>query len=203
MHLFTDELALKAGVREGADPVLELPVVCELANEFLLSVPPPGFDAEGTDQMLAMLLRNASPSLTIEVAERLAHVDAGPVQTIRQLARHACPEVAVPVLRYSVLLSDDDLAAIASARPADEGGECRLAAIASRFYLTSRITDLLIEQGTPDVLDILAANATARFTVAGLRKLANRTSRRAFDADERAGRSREAHAPRAVKKSPG
>ena len=183
MHLFPDELALKPGIREEVDLAIELPVVCELANQFLLSVPPPGFDAQECDDMLAIMLRNTSPSLKIEVAERLAHVAEGPQRSVRLLAYDKVPAIAVPVLRYSQLLPETDLAAIARMRSGRGLSEDHLIAIARRPDLGSRLTDILTSRGTPRVLNALAENGTAKFTMLGLCRMAMRSGRTAFSAD--------------------
>ncbi|MFL5316072.1 MAG: hypothetical protein ACJ8A0_13445, partial [Microvirga sp.] len=78
MHLFANELSTSDAIRDEVDLGIELPVVCDLANEFLQPVPLTAADADEVDEMLAILLRHASPSLKLEVAERLAHVSQGP-----------------------------------------------------------------------------------------------------------------------------
>jgi hypothetical protein len=182
MHLFANELALKPGIRGDVDLTIELPIVCELANQFLLSVPPPGFDPEECDDMLAIMLRNTSSSLRVEVAERLAHVSDGPERSVRLLAYDKVPAVAVPVLRYSQLLPESDLAPIARMRSGRGLSEEHLIAIARRPDLGSRLTDILTSRGTPPVLNALAENGTARFTMLGLCRMAMRSGKIAFSA---------------------
>jgi hypothetical protein len=41
VHLFSNELATYDNIRDEVDLGIELPVVCDLANEFLHSVPLP------------------------------------------------------------------------------------------------------------------------------------------------------------------
>ena len=74
-----------------------------ISQEFLQPVPLSAADADEVDEMLATLLRHTSPSLKLEVAERLAHVSQGPRRTMHLLAHDKEPAVAVPVLRYSEL----------------------------------------------------------------------------------------------------
>jgi uncharacterized protein (DUF2336 family) len=175
VHLFSDELAKNETIREEVNLGIELPVVCELANEFLRSIPLPDEQAAELDETLAILLRSSSPSLKVEVAERLAHVDEGPRRTVRLLAYDRTPEVAVPVLRYSPLLSEGELAAIARLRSDRVPSEEHLIAIASRFGLSSRLTDILTTRGTPRVLDVVAENRSAKVTMLGLCRLAMRS----------------------------
>jgi uncharacterized protein (DUF2336 family) len=168
VHLFSNELATYDNIRDEVDLGIELPVVCDLANEFLHSVPLPKPEAYEVDETLALLLKSSSPSLKIEVAERLAHVPEGPRRTIRLLAYDNQPAVAVPVLRYSELLSPDEIAAIARLRGAPVPSQDHLAAIASRRNLHAEVTDILVHSGSGEVLDALAHNDTAQFSIWGL-----------------------------------
>jgi uncharacterized protein (DUF2336 family) len=178
VHLFADELARLEKIHDEVDLGIELPVVCELANEFLAALPPLDEDAKACDQTLAALVRNTSVSLKIEVAERLAHLEDGPRRTIRMLAHDSVPAVAVPVLRYSPLLTEDELAAIACLRSERGLSEEHLAALAARRDLNARITDILTGHGTWRVLEALAGNETAQFSLLGLCRLAMRSYRR-------------------------
>jgi uncharacterized protein (DUF2336 family) len=177
VHLFSNELATYDNIRDEVDLGIELPVVCDLANEFLRSVPLPKPQAYEVDETLALLLKSSSPSLKVEVAERLAHVPEGPRRTIRLLAYDNQPAVAVPVLRYSELLSPDEIAAIARLRGAPVPSQDHLAAIASRRNLHAEVTDILMHSGSSEVLDTLAQNDTAQFSLWGLCRMATRAYR--------------------------
>lgn len=179
MHLFPDELAGVERISREVDTGVELPVICGLANEFLRPVGLPEDEADACDRSLCRLLRNTSTSLKVEVAERLAHVAEGPRRAMRLLAYDAAAPVAVPVLRYSPLLDEADLAAIARLRAERRPSEPHLVAIASRRGLSDRVIDVLAARGTPAVLDALALNGTARFTLLGLCRLAMRSCRAA------------------------
>ena len=175
MHLFPDQLARIEPIRSEVDLGVELPAICGFANEFLSPLPLSDTDAEFCDRALATLLRSTSTSLKIEVAERLAHVDFGPRRSVRLLAYSSTPAVAVPVLRYSTLLDDRDVLAIARLRSQKRPSEAHLAAIAARRDLDARVTDILTARGTWLVLENLAANETARFSLLGLCRLAMRS----------------------------
>jgi uncharacterized protein (DUF2336 family) len=176
VRLFADELATKV-VRDGVDLAIQLPLVCDLANEFLRSIPLPHPAADDVDEMLALLLRNTSTSLRVEVAERLAHLDEGPRRTVRVLAHDSTPAVAVPVLRYSPLLSESELAAIARLRATPGAVEDHLIAIASRRDIGPEVTNVLTGRGSRPVLERLVQNDTARFSLLGLCLLAMRAYR--------------------------
>jgi uncharacterized protein (DUF2336 family) len=177
MHLFANELATIEGIRDDIDVGIELPVVCDLANEFLRPIALSPDEADEVDELLAILLRNTSPSLKLEVAECLAHVQAGPRRAVRLLAYDRTPAVAVPVLRYSELLSDDEVAAVARLRASRGPSEDHLFAIAARRDLSPQVTDILTHRGSRQVLEALAQNDTARFSLLGLCRLAMRAYR--------------------------
>jgi uncharacterized protein (DUF2336 family) len=174
VRLFPDELAREEPLRSETDVDLELPAICAFANEFLAPIPLSEEDAELCDEALSTLLRSTSPSLKVEVAERLAHVEQGPRRAVRLLAYDRTPAIAVPVLRYSPLLGEDEVAAIARLR-SQRFSEDHLTAIAARRELDTRVTDLLIARGTWRVLETLADNETARFSLLGLCRLAMRS----------------------------
>jgi uncharacterized protein (DUF2336 family) len=177
MHLFANELSTSDAIRDEVDLGIELPVVCDLANEFLQPIPLSAADADEVDEMLAILLRHTSPSLKLEVAERLAHVSQGPRRTMHLLAHDKEPAVAVPVLRYSELLSAEEIAAIARLRGTRVPSQDHLTAIASRRDLCALVTDILTHRGSREVLETLARNDTARFSLLGLCRLAMRAYR--------------------------
>lgn len=174
MHLFPSELAREEPLRSEVDVDLELPAICAFANEFLAPIPLSDENAELCDEALATLLRSTSASLKVEVAERLAHVETGPRRTMRLLAYERTPAIAVPVLRYSPVLTQDDVAAIARLR-SQRFSEEHLTAIAARRELDTRVTDMLTARGTWRVLETLAQNETARFSLLGLCRLAMRS----------------------------
>jgi uncharacterized protein (DUF2336 family) len=156
VHLFANELAATDGIRDDVDLGIELPVVCDLANEFLRPIPLAADEADEADELLATLLGNTSPSLKLEVAERLAHVPEGPRRPMRLLAYDRTAAVAVPVLRYSALVSDDEVVAIARLRSTRAGSEDHLVAIAARRDLVAEVTDILTHRGSAKILETLA-----------------------------------------------
>jgi uncharacterized protein (DUF2336 family) len=178
--LVPDELAAKEPLCFEVDRGVELAAICELANEFLSTTPPPERDAAFCDKALATLLRNTSEHLQIEVAKRLAHVDYGLPRTIRLLAYSATPAVAVPVLQRSSLLPSSEIAAIARARTRPQLYEEHLIAIAGREKLDAQVTDVLTDRGSRRIFEALAANPTARFSYTGLRRLAIQAYREAL-----------------------
>jgi uncharacterized protein (DUF2336 family) len=179
MYLFPKELELVEAIRAEVHIATDLPLICSVANVFLT----PSYalsrgEAEIYDRLLAELLEKSGPTLRSEVASRLAHLDDGPRRTLCALAHDRVPTVAVPVLRYSPLLSQDEIAAVARQRSSRRRSEPHLLAIAARPDLGSLITDVLTRSGSAPVLDRLSDNPTAVLSVLGRCLLARRAYRR-------------------------
>jgi uncharacterized protein (DUF2336 family) len=95
-------------------------------------------------------------------------------RAIQQLALHRDPSVAVPILRHSSWVSDDDLAEVAETRDGDH-----LLAISSRSVLSEFLTTTLIMRGHTAVHTAITRNLGARLSEGGftiLLKIAERDS---------------------------
>src|SRR5215211_7874967 len=108
VHLFSNELANYDNIRDEVDLGIELPVVCDLANEFLRSVPLPKPEAYEVDETLALLLGSTSSSLKVEVAERLAHVPEGPRRWAGLVASAARPPFSCAMTLFRPELNEPD-----------------------------------------------------------------------------------------------
>jgi uncharacterized protein (DUF2336 family) len=124
------------------------------------------------DGVLAHLIARVEASTVIQLSEALATIDRAPRQTIRQLAFHEQPQVAVPVLRSSNCLSDADLLEIVKSR-----GQQHLLAICDRKTLNEALTDALMRFGDVNVSNALARNSGARFSECGYATLVGRAER--------------------------
>jgi hypothetical protein len=124
------------------------------------------------DDVLAQLIDRVEAWALAQISARLAAAPAGPEKSIRKLAFHQDPAVAVPVLARSDCLSDEDLYYVASNR-----GQQHLLAIAARSRLHEGVTDVLIERGNSDVAQSLAKNAGACFSKAGYAMLVEKAAR--------------------------
>jgi uncharacterized protein (DUF2336 family) len=179
MYLFSKELELVDAIRTEVGIATDLPLICSLANLFLTpSYALSRSEADTYDALLADLLEKSGPALRSEVAARLAHLDEGPRRTTRALAMDIVPGVAVPVLRYSALLAQQEIAAIARLRSSPAPSEPHLIAMASRRDLTAAVTDVLTRSRSAVVLERLSRNPTAQLSVLGRCFLARHAYRR-------------------------
>ena len=104
-----------------------------------------------------------SRDLKRQVAANLAILPDFPVNIVRKLADNDDIEVARPVLRNALSLTDDDLV-----RLAERGSQVRLGAIAGRASLSERVTDVLVTRGNSGVVRTVSANHGARFSDGGM-----------------------------------
>jgi uncharacterized protein (DUF2336 family) len=124
------------------------------------------------DAVLAKLIARVAADSLIELSEELAVIEQAPRQTVRNLAFHDDVQVAGPVLRHSVCLSDQDLLEIARSR-----SQQHLLAISDRKVLNEALTDALLRFGDVNVSNALARNAGARFSECGYATLVGRAER--------------------------
>jgi len=118
------------------------------------------------DDVLQQLAADIEVGARAELAHRLAHVNGAPPRALRALAFDDAIEVAGPVLAHSDQLTDDDLVENASNK-----SQAHLLAIAQRLKLSEAVTDVLVERGDRRVVNKVARNRGARFSLAGYEKL--------------------------------
>jgi uncharacterized protein (DUF2336 family) len=124
------------------------------------------------DGVLAHLVGRVEAETVIQLSEALATIDRAPVQTVRKLALHEQPQVAAPVLRSSVCLSDADLIEVVKNR-----SQQHLLAICERKALNEALTDALMRFGDVKVSNALAHNTGARFSECGYATLVGRAEK--------------------------
>jgi len=105
------------------------------------------------DEIIRIFAHDAAVRVRKALAEQLKHDPDLPPDAALSLARDV-DDVAVPILRFSRALSDEDLAAIASSE-----GQEKLRAIASRMTVGESLCETLIERGDADTVAALFANA--------------------------------------------
>lgn len=110
-----------------------------------------------TEEVLIILARDQIPRVRRILSEALKDVPDAPADVIRQLARDEDIDVAVPVLRHSPVLTDEDLIAII--RAALPG---RIAAISERHNLAERVADAVVESDDREAIAKLLANPSAQ-----------------------------------------
>lgn len=107
-----------------------------------------------------------SRDLRRQVSANLAILPEFPTNIVRKLADDDDVEVARPVLRNALSLSEDDLV-----RLAERGSLAHLNAIAGRSTLPEKVTDVLIDRGDRAVVHTITANHGARFSSHGMDRL--------------------------------
>jgi uncharacterized protein (DUF2336 family) len=118
------------------------------------------------DAVLQQLSADIEVKARAKLAHRLAGMDNAPPKVIRSLAFSDEIEVAGPVLTHSMQLSDADLVENAATKSQDH-----LFAIAQRLKLSEAVTDALVERGNSRVVNKVARNRGARFSLAGYGRL--------------------------------
>jgi uncharacterized protein (DUF2336 family) len=124
------------------------------------------------DDVLQKLCADIEIKARAGLARRLAPIDNAPPHLMRSLAFDDAIAVAQPVLIHSPQLSDADLVENAATK-----SQQHLFAIAQRLKLSERVTDVLVERGDRRVIQKVAANSSARFSLAGYDKLTLRARR--------------------------
>src|SRR3569623_1305460 len=124
------------------------------------------------DDVLQELAADIEVGARAELAQRLARIDGAPPRGMRSLAFDDAIEVAGPVLTHSEQLTDDDLVENANTKR-----QSHLFAIAQRLKLSEAVTDVLVERGDRRVVNKVARNRGARFSLAGHEKLTVRARR--------------------------
>lgn len=92
------------------------------------------------------------------LAESVRHSEAAPKTLILKLANDSDDEVAVPVLRDSPLLEDEDITTLIQ----ETEKQIRLIAVAERRFLSTAISASLIEKSYEGVCLALLSNETAK-----------------------------------------
>lgn len=109
-------------------------------------------------EIIEILARDQAVRVRQIVSEALKDVANAPQETIRRLARDTEIVVAEPVLRFSPLLTDEDLLEIVATPPA-HGAR---AVIASRKGLAERVADAIVGAEDEVAVATLLANPTAQ-----------------------------------------
>jgi hypothetical protein len=124
------------------------------------------------DGVLAGLIGRVEAAMLVDLSEDLSVIGQAPRRTIRALAFHDDPLVAIPVLRRSNGLSEADLLEIVNS-----GRQQHLLAICDRKAISEKLTDALMRLGDVKVSNALARNAGARFSECGYATLVGRAER--------------------------
>lgn len=110
--------------------------------------------------IFAVMVEDAERRVRMALAEHLKECSDIPHDLALRLAQDE-DAVAEPILRFSELLTDDDLIAIIRA-----SGETKQTAIADRRHVSSAVTEQLVERGTAAVVARVMGNPGAEFSEA-------------------------------------
>ncbi|MBM3540367.1 MAG: DUF2336 domain-containing protein [Alphaproteobacteria bacterium] len=142
----------------------------------------PGLSADAKDEahqrviaMLEKLAKDEAVRVRAVVSEAVRNVTNVPPEVIQKLARDAELIVASPVLRFSPLLTDDDLLDIINSGPASGA----LAAIAQRQDVRAKVSDAIVAADDEPAVAALLANKSAQIREETLDLIADRAANRA------------------------
>lgn len=115
-----------------------------------------------------LLLKDTEVKVRRVLADQLKENMRVPHDIIWTLANDK-PEVAVPVLQYSFVLSEEDLIALVKATKQ----LAKLRAVAMRQSISKPLSNTLIDKGERDVIQLLIANRSAHMDEDGLQSVLN------------------------------
>jgi uncharacterized protein (DUF2336 family) len=118
------------------------------------------------NSVMGRLVKDIDRAALQEISRQLASVECAPANVIVHLSSSDDIRVAGPVLEKSVVLTDEDLVAVARIKSQDH-----LAAIAGRAQLNEPVTQVLVERGESGVVQKVLANEGARLSELSFVKL--------------------------------
>ncbi len=118
--------------------------------------------------ILRVMAADAAELVRRAMAVTLKNSQALPADVANRLARDV-ESVSLPIISFSPVFTDTDLAEIVRV-----GGPVRQMAVAKRPKLSAKITTMLVEQGSEDVVATACANDNARFSEVTLQKALDR-----------------------------
>jgi len=136
------------------------------------------------DDVLCGLIDKIEREAVAKLSQDIAELPRAPCMLSRRLSRHDDIAIAGPVLRHSVVLSENDLVEVAQNK-----GQLHLEAIANRSQVSERVSDILIDRGNSIVLTTVAGNTGARFSTRGYKSLLGKAENDASIASAVLGRS--------------
>lgn len=111
-----------------------------------------------TYEALELLARDQIPKVREILAEALKDVANAPPEVMRRLARDAALAVSAPVLRYSPVLTDEDLLEIIASTPVPGA----LMAISGRHAVGAEVCDAIAHTRDIEAIAALLGNASAQ-----------------------------------------
>jgi len=136
------------------------------------------------DDVLCGLIDKIEREAVAKLSRDIAELPKAPCMLSGRLSRHDDIAIAGPVLRNSVVLSENDLVEVAQSK-----SQLHLEAIANRSQVSERVSDILIDRGNSIVLTTVAGNTGARFSTRGYNSLLGKAQSDANVASAVVGRS--------------
>lgn len=137
----------------------------------------PGLNADEQDKLrklthdtLSMLAKDQAVNVREVLSDALKEVADAPPDVIRRLAWDVEAAVATPVLRFSPVLTDQDLLDIITARPSDGA----VAAISERSGVSEDVSDSIIQSNDDNAIGLLLGNHSAMIREQTLDKVIDR-----------------------------
>lgn len=120
--------------------------------------------------ILETLMRDKAIRVRRALAEAIKHMFAAPHDVVAGLATDSDARVAVPVLRHSPVLTDDDLVGIVESGSPDWAHQ----AIAARETVSERVSSALVNAGATPTVTRLLKNGQAEIGEPALEKIVDR-----------------------------
>lgn len=112
-------------------------------------------EAQAFDGVFCSLAQDMETEIRAELAGRFADAPGAPPALAAQLARD-CIEVALPILANAKLLGEADLLSVVRSQ-----GQQHLRVVSARPGLTEAVSDVIVERGDDETLEVLIRNDTA------------------------------------------
>ncbi|MDA8637859.1 DUF2336 domain-containing protein [Rhodospirillales bacterium] len=137
----------------------------------------PGLSADEQDKLrkmayeaLSLLAKDQAVNVREVLSDALKEVADAPPDVIRRLAWDVEAAVASPVLRFSPVLSDQDLLEIISARPSAGAAS----AISERASVSENVSDAIISSNDENAIGLLLGNHSAMIREQALDRIIDR-----------------------------
>ncbi|WP_425406090.1 DUF2336 domain-containing protein [Hwanghaeella sp.] len=125
-------------------------------------------EAEGklAEEIFSIMVKDAEERVREALAKNLQSAPNLPHDLAAQLAGDTSDNVALPIIRYSEVLTEDDLLNIVRTQPG-----ARQVAVAERPAVSEAVSEAIVEHGTEDAVVSLVSNEGAQISDASLEKV--------------------------------
>lgn len=117
---------------------------------------------------LTAMVADAAIRVRINLAESVKHLPDGPRDIILRLAHDPAVMVCEPVIRFSPMLTQEDLVTLIATRPSPS----TIKAVANRPKINATVSDAIVDTGNTAAISALLANSTAQIRETTLDSLA-------------------------------